>query len=402
MREACRAFYEADMLAGIVTTISYTDRTKQILSKLPSPVHRPFERELKRRDWIPEKIEGKPLNVEYHPYREAMRLLKGRLGMKMGQSAVDVVYNDLDHWVAKSPLLEQADAVYAYEDGALQTFRAAKKAGKLCLYDLPISYFKTGERIMREEAELFPEFATVMTAIHEPIEKQKKKIEEAGLADHIFVASTFTKNSLLEAGFSAAKVSVIPYGCPTYLSSQGEERRVPDKFRVLFVGQIGPRKGVHYLLQAWKSLNLKNAELVLVGSNQFPPGWLESQLDGTIRYEGIVPHHELGTLYKQASLFAFPSLVEGFGLVLLEAMACGVPILTTANTGGPDIITDGKEGYIVPIRDVSALKERIKHLCDYPHLADEMSSNAVFRRDELDWNTYRSGLAKGILGIATQ
>ncbi|MHC5731280.1 MAG: glycosyltransferase family 4 protein, partial [Nostoc sp.] len=120
-------------------------------------------------------------------------------------------------------------------------------------------------------------------------------------------------------------------------------------FRALFVGRVGVRKGVHYLIKAWEELQLPQAELMLVGVNEFPETWL-SQLPEGVNYIPSVPHTTLNQYYSNANVFVFPSLVEGFGLVLLEAMACGIPVITTTHTAGPDIITDGTEGFIVPIR----------------------------------------------------
>jgi glycosyltransferase involved in cell wall biosynthesis len=92
-------------------------------------------------------------------------------------------------------------------------------------------------------------------------------------------------------------------------------------------------------------------------------------------------------------VFVFPSLVEGFGLVLLEAMACGIPIITTPNTGGPDIIIDGIEGFIIPIRDVEALKVKIAWCYSHPQELAKMGIAARKKAEQLTWERYRQKLA---------
>ena len=281
------------------------------------------------------------------------------------------------------------NAVYAYEDGAATTFAVAKQRGIRCLYDLPIAFYRTSQAIQSEEAERFPELFTALQSVQEPAEKLARKEQEIQLADHIFVASSITKRSLLDAGISPEKISVIPYGAPIeYFHPQPK----PDPtFRALFVGRVGPRKGVHYLLDAWQQLHLKDAELLLIGVNELPKNWL-AKYDQSTRYLSSVPHKSLNTHYSSASVFVFPSLVEGFGLVLLEAMACGIPVITTPNTAGPDIITDGVEGFIIPIRDVDAIKEKLDWCYRHPEALKEMGKAARRKAEQLTWNQYRQQL----------
>jgi glycosyltransferase involved in cell wall biosynthesis len=105
-----------------------------------------------------------------------------------------------------------------------------------------------------------------------------------------------------------------------------------------------------------------------------------------------VPHAALNTYYSSASVLVFPSLVEGFGLVLLEAMASGIPIITTCNTAGPDIIADGVEGFIIPIRDVESLKEKLEWCYRHPQELAEMGRSARQTAEKLTWNRYRQKL----------
>jgi glycosyltransferase involved in cell wall biosynthesis len=352
--------------------------------------------ELSRRTWL--SPHGVPIKT--YPWQEIIRifLLRTNLANSSFFKHIDLVawvYVCLDNHVANHHL-RGLDGVYTYEDLAATTFDKAKQQGILCLYDLPIPYYQMTGNIMRQEAELFPELAPVIQSIREPAWKIERKQREIELADHIFVASSITKKSLLEIGIQEEKITVIPYGAPVdYFHPQPK----PDNcFRALFVGRVSPRKGAHYLLQAWQDLKLANAELVLVGQNLFPTGWLE-QYENICRHVPSVPHFLLNQYYSSASVFVFPSLIEGFALVLLEAMACGIPIITTPNTAGPDIITDGVEGFIIPIRDVEALKDKLEWCYSHPQELAEMGRAARRKAEELNWGLYRQRLANKVQSL---
>lgn len=397
-RNAALALSEADLLHEIITTISYNPQTSinQYLNLFPSKVSNRIVQELGRRTWIPPN--GVP--IQTHPWQEVLRiaLVKTGLSQRLGfrqHGPINWVYTSLDHYVANHHL-QNLDAVYAYEDGAATTFQTAKQQGILCLYDLPIPFYRLSQAIQLEEAKRFPELAPALQAIQEPAWKIERKEQEVQLADHIFVASSFTQKSLLDIGVKPEKISIIPYGAPIdYIQPQPK----PDNlFRALFVGRVSPRKGVHYLLEAWQQLQLPDAELLLVGINEFPEVWI-AQYREIFRYVPSVPHASLNQYYSAANVLVFPSLVEGFGLVLLEAMSCSIPVITTPHTAGIDILTDGVEGFIVPIRDVEALKEKLEWCYHHPQELAEMGRAARRKAEQLNWQLYRKKLAQCVKNI---
>jgi len=399
-REAALALWETGLLYEIITTIAYNPKgwVSRYLNLLPNPIKKRVADELGRRTWIAPN----GVFIRSHPWQEAMRIalirtgLNKRLGFSL-QQTVDWIYAGIDRHVSQHHL-QGLDAVYAYEDGASATFQAAKQQGILCLYDLPILFYRMSRDIQTQEANRFPEFASALQAAKEPAWKIERKEQEIQLADHIFVASSFVKNSLLEAGIKTEKISVIPFGAPIdYFTPKPHQDNL---FRALFVGRIGPRKGVHYLLSAWQELKLPEAELLLVGLNEFPEGYLEQYKHG-VRYVSSVPHTSLNDYYTSAKVFVLPTLVEGLPLVVLEAMACGIPIITTPNSGVTDIITNGVEGLIVPVRDVEGLKEKLEWCYCHPLELAEMGKAARHKAEQLTWNLYRQKLAnrvKEILG----
>ncbi|MGB5973561.1 MAG: glycosyltransferase family 4 protein [Nodosilinea sp.] len=394
-RNAAIALADANLLHEVITTVAYNPEGElaRAIRRLPYSVGLALSQELERRTWV---APGRAV-METHVWQEALRvcLVKSGLSQSLGlgpQGPIDWVYASLDRHVAQHHL-GQLDAVYAYEDGAASTFQVAKQRGIRCFYELPIAFHRTARQIQQEEADLFPELAPSLQAVHEPAWKLERKDQEAALADHIFVASSMTRQSLLDAGVESERISVIPYGAPVdYFRPQA---KVDKTFRALFVGRVGPRKGVHYLLEAWKKLRLRDAELKLVGINEFPPGWLDTHQE-YIHYLPGFPHASLREHYCNASVLVFPSLVEGLGLVQLEAMACGIPIITTPNAAGPDIITDGAEGFVVPIRDTEALQEKLEWCYQHPDQLGAMGHAARRRAESLNWSTYRQRLAQKI------
>lgn len=209
---------------------------------------------------------------------------------------------------------------------------------------------------------------------------------EYDAADYILLESEFTRNTFLARGFPPDKLLMVPRGIDT-------ERFVPSsrrngaKFRAIFVGAIGVRKGIRYLLEAWKELALPNAELILVGTVQDEIRLLLERYrgDGTIRILGHVV--DPVRLFQDASVFVFPSLSEGSAKVTYEAMACGLPVIVTPNAGS--VAIDGKHGFIVPVQDMRTLKARILTLYENPVLREEMGKNARHHIETYSWDMFR-------------
>jgi alpha-maltose-1-phosphate synthase len=400
-RNCAIALSEAGLLQEIITSIAYNPEGSfsPYLRLLPKPIKNRVTQELGRRTWVPPP--GALMRT--HPWQEVMRLALVKTGFyhRLGfsyQQLTDWIYASIDCHVA-SHHLQGIDAVYAYEDGAASTFQAAKQQGILCLYDLPIAFYRTSRTLLQQEVERFPDLASALHSTQEPAGKLARKEQEIQLADHIFVPSSFVQNSLLEAGIKPEKITVISFGAPIdYFHPQPRQDK---QFRALFVGRVGPRKGVHYLLQAWQNLKLPDAELLLIGINEFPEGWLGRYTE-TVRHISSLPHTLLNQYYSSANVLVLPSLVEGLALVQLEAMACGIPLITTPNAGGSDIVTDGVEGFVVPIRDVGVLQEKLEWCYRHPLELAQMGRAARQKAQHLTWNLYRQRLASRVQEILGQ
>ena len=296
-----------------------------------------------------------------------------------------------DALVARMVEAEQPDAVICYDTSALKTFQACEKVGSLRILDQSIGHIKAGIKILREEERLHPEFADSLTT-DAPDWLVERCSKEALAADWILAASEYVRDSLVAIGVQPSRVIILPYGAD--IDRFRPVSRKDDKpFRILFVGQIGQRKGIKYLLEAFKRLRLQDAELVLVGG-------IAGAGDGLRPYRGIfkhvqnVPHHEVHTQFQAADIFVYPSLHEGSAIAVYEALACGLPVITTPNAGS--VVRDGEEGFIVPVRDVEALMEKILLLYQNRELRKWMSRKARQRAELFTWENYRRNLAKTV------
>jgi alpha-maltose-1-phosphate synthase len=388
VRQAALAFREAKLLREFWTCVSW-DPDAAVNRFLPATLRQ----QLARRAFHPSL---RPI-TRTAPAREMGRLLVSALGVSLfsehetGPLSIDAVFSDLDRRVAaRLKELPDCTLVYAYEDGALETFRAAKARNISRVYDLPIGYWKVAQQIYAEEREREPAWAVTLTGARDSEQKLARKDEELRLANRVVVASTFTKETLRAADI-AADVRVIPYGAPAAMPGNGEAHR--GNLRVLFVGSLGQRKGLSYLLQAVESLGPR-VELTLLGKKTAEGCAPLETAVRKHRWIPSLPHSDLLRVMQQHDVMVLPSLFEGFGLVILEAMAQRLPVITTAHTAGPDVISDGVDGFIVPIRSAEAIATRLDQLASAPDLLEAMKQAAQEKAKLQRWENYRERLVQ--------
>ncbi len=325
--------------------------------------------------------------------REWLRLLCSRANVmnfltrhEVGWASVDAVYRELDCFVAsRLNSTNSLSGVYAYEDCALHSFSRAKQLGLRCFYDLPIAYWRFGRALWEEEVQLNPEWAPTMPGYTDSQAKLDRKDEEIALSDIILVASTFTKRSLKLAPDNLAPIIITKYGAPL-VTHPKIMFNADHKLRLLFVGSLTQRKGLSYLFDAIELLPDK-VRLTLIGSLVGSCQALNQRLQSH-RWIPSLPHSQVLQEMREHDVLVFPSLFEGFGLVILEAMAQGLPIITTAHTGAPDIMKDGTEGFIIPIRSVEAIYQAINNLYKDRGLLQRMGQAAQKRAAQLTWENY--------------
>lgn len=395
VRQAVGALAEAGLLTSFETAIAVFDGSPLgVLSRLPG-----FS-ELQRRGY------GKELGpfTRMHPWREVARLASMRLGFQAairdwtGFACIDAVYQSIGRRTARRLEKTGAAGVYCYEDGALEAFQAGKRLGAACLYDLPIGYWRAAHRILSEEAGRRPEWAATMPGLGDPPEKLERKDSELRLADRIFVASSFTKKTLGECPFPIADACVVPYGADDVVRGERPHPRGHGgKLRVLFVGSLGQRKGIADLFEAVSMLG-PAIELTLVGRKAGGPcPALDAELSRH-RWIPSLPRERILAEMRAHDVLVFPSLFEGFGLVVVEALSQGLPVVGTPHTCAPDILSEGIDGFVVPIRDPQAIAGKLECLRADPVLLAEMKNAAAQKARLLPWAAYRKRIVEGVRG----
>ena len=281
------------------------------------------------------------------------------------------------------------DIVVAWSSYGLHTIRRAKEKGIKTVIERGSSHIAYQTKILQEEYDTW-NIAHPRLAHPKIIEKEKQEYEEA---DYIAIPSSFVRRSFIEHGIAESKLIQIPYGVD--LTHFKKVPKTDDVFRVIFAGGMRIRKGVQYLVQAFAECKLPNAELVLLGTLDEEMKSFFKKYEGTFTWKGHIPREELYKHYSQGSVFVMPSIEEGLALVQAQAMACGLPLICTTNSGGEDLIEDGKEGFVIPIRDVEALKEKLVYYHENPDALARMSEAAQTRAAHgLTWHDYGEKIAK--------
>jgi len=339
--------------------------------------------------------------VSQHPLWEALRLAATRLPLKKwnGQQQwfVDLVCRKFDE--TSAAVLQKNDgAVYCYEDSADLTFRRAKDMGVRRIYELPIMHYREMQRLFQPEVDRYPELSRFFQSFREPQWKLEQKDRELAEAEVIVVPATFVRRSIEHFHTLKARFVVAPYGADTSAEVKRWTKADADgPLRLIFVGGIGPRKGVHLLFEALSKLRPGACHLTLVGRWDLGyQEWLESRYPINYEWLGPLGKDEVNAAYRKSHVLVFPSLAEGFGLVITEAMASGIPVITTERSGGLNIIDEGKDGWIVEAGDPEAIRSRIEYLLDNRSTLPEVASAARRKAEFYSWERYRRTLREGV------
>lgn len=258
--------------------------------------------------------------------------------------------------VARSGL-GNADSVYTFDGAGLEILERARRESMRGIVDQCIASRESVVRIIQEEEERFPGVGTYTICDPGGLIADRERAEWEN-ATTIICGSEFVKETIRQAGGPVEKVVVVPSGVDVSVSSR--LRRHPPEGRplhVLFVGEVGLRKGAHYLIEAARHLSPDVAEFRLVGAIQFRMSFIE-RAPSNVKLFGAVPRSDIHRHYEWADVLCFPSLCEGSAIVTYEALAMGLPVITTPNSGS--MVRHGIDGYIIAARSNEAILEAIE------------------------------------------
>lgn len=390
VRNALRSLAEHEMLAEFWTTLAWNPESRWN-GLLPAGLRSQLEKRA-----YPEAPKER---VKCVPSREIVRLAaRGSLlhsFLCFGERPFSVIgmYRHFDGQVARRVRTTKLDAVYAYEGGALMTFREARKAGVATFYELPSSHWYWENKLLAEEAERNPQFAGLIPKLKDSPRHMEWKDEELRLADFVIVPSHHVRDTL--AGVvPEEKIRVVGYGAPPARQRNPGASDATRPLKVLFVGALMQRKGIGYLLDAIDMLG-SEVELTLVGGRVAANARVDAACERWRWFESVT-HAEVLNLMLEADVLVLPSLAEGCALVVLEAAACGLPVIVTPNTGALEFVRDGCEGYVVPICSSDAIADRLHSLHEDRDLLATMSRNAQATAAGRSWENYRAKLAETV------
>lgn len=339
--------------------------------------------------------------VTTHPMREVVRLGARMIPIEAWNGRrprfSDWVNRNFDSTAAR--VLSHRDrAVYCYENAAIKTFVQAKMLGITRIYELPIMYHREMARIFQLEIDKEPGLAPFLRNYFNAAWMEKMDTELSH-ADVVVVPSTFVRESIERFLALPVRYVVAPYGADvTQRAKVWNQRDQEGPLRLIFVGSLAPRKGLHILFDALEKLPQRQFHLTLAGI--WEPGyreWLRGRYQVDYEWLGGLDRSQVYAACRSAHVFVLPSLAEGFALVILEAIASGIPVLTTELSGAANVLTEGTDGWIIKGGDPGMLKTRLETIADNRDRLPEMGAAARRTAEAYSWERYRKILRDGVM-----
>jgi glycosyltransferase involved in cell wall biosynthesis len=323
--------------------------------------------------------------------RAINRLARGKFDVRLQH------FRHLRFAKAAARYLDGSDLVHAWSSFAAPAIAWCRQRGLPVVLERGSSHIVYQTEILRAEQRLL--------GLDFPITHPEVVAMEVGEyrdADRIAVPSGFVRESFLAQKTPADKLAYNPYGVGLDLFRPGPRGEGP--FRVVFAGTLSYRKGIHYLKEGFIRAALADAELRLIGGATEETALLLKGADARITTLGHVPQPELVRHYQRADVFAIASIEEGLAMVQAQALACGLPLVCTTNTGGEDLlrlcsgssprphpggVLEYPAGYVVPVRDPGAIAWCLRSLYDDRQLLEAKREAALqIHEKRLDWAAY--------------
>ena len=311
---------------------------------------------------------------------------------------VDWLWNrgehDLDRACARGLTSDAISGFIGVEYGALASLQQCRRLNKRGFVAFTSAHHRTFARTVGRELERFPALKTSAGYFAaRDAARSARRDEELCVADFAIANSSFTARSLVEAGTPADRVLTVPLGGPDPVPREALPSSSPRTCRVMYAGTVAVHKGVQYLLRAWRRIAKPGMELHLYGGMRLPDQLartLVGGLSGSVFTHGSVHSAELSSAYLESSVLVLPTLCDGFGMVVSEALAHGLPVITTANAGAADAIVDGENGFVIPAADEDALAERLSWCVDHPDALHAMRARALASAGRRTWAHFRT------------
>lgn len=395
-QQVARALHERDALSAYFTTFAFQPDGALSKALAGVPGGERVRRELMRRS----VGEVPCAKVQTAPFWEVVRTLADKLGAS--PTVVDRIWDHLSRTFTREAgrrLRHPVQAIYAYEYTALEAFERARKVGVARILDFPSLNSRQFEELLRREKRTHPE----LIGSHDRYfarkfeTRQARRDSEMRLADVIITNSSLTRTSHIKGGADPEKVFAIPYGAPPTLDALPEhDDGLDGRLRVIWAGTFSIRKGAHYLIEAWRSGGLhENAQLDVYGACVLPERMLNPAPKG-VQFHGSVPRPVLFDAFDRSDVLIFPTLSDGFGMVVTEAFARGLPVITTDQAGAADLVVHRKNGIIIPAGAAEPIAAALEWCLGTRPQLREMRQAALDTARRWQWSDYRAALIEAV------
>lgn len=317
----------------------------------------------------------------------------------------DLIISSFAKKVAKIAKKRGSDIVISYDYNSSELFSLLdkKKTNSIKVLDCSAANRLFMSHVYIDDLLLSPDFAdklqTECPYLNDQAMMYRLKKEIAS-ADFFLAGSTFVKKSLEFSGVSSSKIFVCPYGVDLDEFSNKEYMESLDSRRVrfVFVGGTKQIKGLSYMLQAFQMIDHRHATFTIIGKDDLSND-LKKKYGTDVNFLGIINHRDMPRILRNYDVMVFPSLGEGFGLSILEAMATGIPVISSTNTGINDYIRDGYNGFIVPIQNANAIADKMRWFIDNRKEIPKMGYNATITAKQFTWDSYYEKVGSAITSI---
>jgi len=292
-------------------------------------------------------------------------------------------------WVARQLKSGRWDVAHLWSGVAEESLTSLRGTGTRCLVMRGSSHIRVQARLLQEEEE-----RTGFRQDRPSCWRIAREEREYALADRIVVLSTFAHGTFISEGVSAEKLSLIPLGAdlqrlrpaPEVVRARQQRLLGCGPLRVLYVGAMSFQKGLWDLARMVRELGTDKFAFQFVGPQPREARAVLSELGGAVTLTSKVPETELPRVYAGGDVFVFPTIQDGYAAVLAQAAAAALPVLTTTNCSGPDLVRDGENGWVVPIRDPDALVERLRWCSDHRDEVAAMVGRIYEHFQPRDWS----------------
>ncbi len=388
--ETVKAYKEQSLLNTFYTTF---------ISNLNIPFYKYLEGTKFKKEFDRRAIDVDLLPyVKSSPFKELLRTFSSKF---FSENTTDALYEwseySFDRWVANN-LNKSIDIVHCYEHCSLQTIIRAKEIGIFVVYEQPSQHHSYLSPIIVEQYEHNPKLGEVTNSLlvnEKSVPRNKRRDKELELADLIICNSSFTKSTLVAANINEEKIKVVPLGFPSIANRMPTSNQ---KIRFIYAGTSNIRKGIHLLLDVWAEhfSNRDDLELYIVGKFDLPTVY-KKNTSTNITFIDSIPRNQLLENFCDADVLLLPTLADGFGMVITEAMSRGLCVMCTENSAGPDIIIHEKNGLVFKANNKEALFNTLNTWSFKKNEILAMGVEAKNTASKYNWAEFRKALVNTVV-----